>query len=202
MKMCAVIGQMHEFLMSLKKAGFTDEIIQDIINSKGNALAKKMLAAIQAIPVQETKDGEFVLRINYSRTLNQMIAAGQYDWTNSGINEENFPLPIEMSDQNIELKAKLFHFNRSISRDQIIAEMDKAGFRPATLSELLSLGEADPELQRQFPVIALASLWRGLFGCRFVPYLDVVGSRRKLRLGWLGLAFFVPCRFLAVRKEE
>jgi undecaprenyl-diphosphatase len=56
------------------------------------------------------------------------------------------------------LIGKLFHFNRDISSEDAIAEMDKDGFRPATLAELLALGEAQPELQKQFPIIALSSV--------------------------------------------
>jgi hypothetical protein len=46
MEMCAFIGKSHEFFMNLKKAGFTDDLIQEVINSKNNALAKKMYASI------------------------------------------------------------------------------------------------------------------------------------------------------------
>ncbi len=45
-EMCAFIGKTHEFLLALEKAGFTDELIQEIINSKDNELAIKMYAAV------------------------------------------------------------------------------------------------------------------------------------------------------------
>jgi hypothetical protein len=46
MEMCAFIGKSHEFFMNLKKAGFTDDLIQKVINSRNNALAEKMYASV------------------------------------------------------------------------------------------------------------------------------------------------------------
>ena len=78
--------------------------------------------------------------------------------------------------------------------------MDEAGYRPATLAELLALGESQPELQRQFPIIALGSVWRGAFGRRRVACLYVPGYGRRLNLYYLDNDWRAHCRFLAVRK--
>ncbi|MCX6798155.1 MAG: hypothetical protein NTX66_03030 [Candidatus Falkowbacteria bacterium] len=223
MEMCDAVGRAHEFFLVLKKAGFTDDLIKKIINSKDNVLAKRMFAAIVAPKTKTTKnteaallaeaaklelrDGEFVLIVNYARTLDEMIAAGNYDDKNGDINADHFPLPVELNGQAIEVKAKLFHFNRLINRKNAIAEMDKAGYRPATIAELLALGEAQPELQKQFPILALASVWQDGDGDRSVAYLCADGGRRELELSWFGNVlgglgdFSGGCRFLAVRKE-
>lgn len=52
-EMCAFIGRAHEFFLALKKAGFTDELIQEVINSKDNAAAERMFASLQAKPIIE-----------------------------------------------------------------------------------------------------------------------------------------------------
>jgi hypothetical protein len=39
-------GSLHEFMISLDKAGFTPEILQNVITSKGNKMAKTMYASI------------------------------------------------------------------------------------------------------------------------------------------------------------
>lgn len=44
-KMCDFLGKSHEFFLKLKKAGFDDEKIQQVINAKDNALAKVMFEA-------------------------------------------------------------------------------------------------------------------------------------------------------------
>lgn len=148
----------------------------------------------------KTRGAEFNLSVDYSRTLQEMINAGNYACVNSDITDKNFPIPPEMTGKKVEVSAKLFHFNRPISSEDAISEMDKAGYRPATLAELLALGEAQPELQRQFPIIALGSVWHHAYGYRRVPCLDVGGVEREFNLGWFGRDWVAGCRFLAVRK--
>jgi hypothetical protein len=79
--------------------------------------------------------------------------------------------------------------------------MEKAGYRPARIEELLALGASQPELQKEFPIVALASVWRGPGGDRRVPYLrwDVAG--RRLDLSWFEYGWTGDYRFAAVRKS-
>jgi len=62
------------------------------------------------------------------------------------------------------------------------------------------LAAAHPELQKQFPIIALGSVWRDSSGSRQVPYLGVGAYDRKLYLDDFGLDWAARCRFLGVRK--
>ncbi len=164
--------------------------INDVIT-----LIQEKSESVQAIAM----GSQFNLSVDYSRTLAEMINAGNYDWADSAITAKDFPLPAELSGQKTAV-SKLFHFNRDISSDKAIAEMGKAGYRPATLSELLALGAKYPELQRQFPIIALSSVWHGAFGGRRVPYLGVGDYERGLGLDWFGRDWAARCRFLGVRK--
>ncbi len=143
---------------------------------------------------------EISLTVDYSQTLEQMIANGKYDWHNNSITEKNFPIPTELVGEKVVVSAKLFHFNREVSNKEAIAEMNKDGYRPATLAELLALGEAQPDLQRQFPIIALGSVWRVGGGDRRVSSLSVDDGRRELYLSWFGADWNAYYRFLAVRK--
>ncbi len=149
---------------------------------------------------EQPKNDEIVLSVDYSRSLQEMIAVGNYDWKNSDIVERNFPLLVELKGKTTIVFSKLFHFGRSIGSYEVISEINKAGYRPATLAELLALGEKQPELQHQFPLIALGSIRVDAYGSRYVPYLRVLGSKRKLALGWFDDDWDVRCRFLAVSK--
>ena len=92
--------------------------------------------------------------------------------------------------------------------DVMIAEMDKRGYRPATIEELLALGESHPALQREFPIIALGSCWMIPHGAgSLVPGLWAIFGDRYLAVGWLesrldynSLRWDDNYRFLAVRK--
>lgn len=139
----------------------------------------------------------YSIMVDYSQSLAKMVKAGNYDWVNSDINSKHFPLK---GKGKHKLEAVLFHFNRSIESDEAIAEMNKQDYHPATIEELLALGKKYPDLQKEFPIIALGSVWRGPGGGRSVPCLDRGGSERFLSLGWFGYGWDAHDRFLAVRK--
>ncbi|MFH1973648.1 MAG: hypothetical protein ABIK13_03535, partial [Patescibacteria group bacterium] len=80
-----------------------------------------------------------------------------------------------------------------------IAEMDTLGYRPATHLEAYAFAKANPELQRQFWIVALGS--STLDGdLRSVAVLDGVSGRRILDSNWFGIVWISDDRFLFVRK--
>ena len=162
------------------------------------------MADILALNLKEKKNktDEIALTVDYSQTVQEMINAGNYGWTHREITEKHFPLPTELNGKQVPVTnvTKLFYFNRNISSEAAISEMDKAGYRPATLAELLALGEAHPELQRQFPIVALGSVWRDTRDDRRVPVLDFGGNERRLSLRWFDYGWPGRCRFLGARK--
>mgnify|MGYP001593530058 FL=1 len=95
---------------------------------------------------------------------------------------------------------QLVHFNRIVSTEEALKELDNQGLRAIDLHELLSIGAKYPNLQREFPIVALGSVWQDRYGPRYVPYLDGLGSERDLHLSWVGDDWSELCRFAAVRK--
>ncbi len=136
-----------------------------------------------------------VLPIDYRMSLQQMIAAGNYDWVNGDITTQRFP---HAQDGQTEITVELIHFDRTISSEDAIDELRHRGLRPATIAELLAYGARFPEEQRKFPIIALGSV-AGLGGGRDVPSLDGCGGGRDLGLDWWDGGWGGDCRFLAVR---
>lgn len=121
--------------------------------------------------------------------LASLIKKRKFDWVNSSITEEAFP-PQEVRSSDY----KLFHFDRFISSDDVISQMQEEGYEPANLYELLSWDEWNGEDW----VVALGSVAK-VNGSRYVPCLNRGGAGRDLYLdirdvGWNG--FF---RFLGVR---
>ena len=165
-----------------------------LINGKNGKIEKKV-ATSQAITTDDVK-----LTVDYTKTVEQAIADGNYDWKNSDVTAKNFPISPEMIGKKVDISGRLFHFDRNISSKEAIKEMDSDGCRPAILMELLALGATHPELQRQFPVVALGSVWRTFIGFRQVPYLDVNDDDRELDLSYFGDDWWACCRFLGVRK--
>lgn len=164
----------------------------------------------------------YIVSVDYTRTLAQMIEVGKYDWEASDITEEHFPIERPsnfsvptidgghhrtLSVQNCEVKLVLVHLNNVARTDEVVRYMDKLGLRPARIEELLAFGEKYPDIQRHFPVAAIGSFWVDS-GHRNVPFLDsgsyrrISDERRILSLDWDGraLKWADRYRFLAVSK--
>ena len=134
--------------------------------------------------------------VDYGMTLEQMITAGNYDWFIDDITAKRFPLT---GTGKVAFEPKLFHFDRSISSEDAIKEMEKDGFRAAKIEELLAYGAILPEEQRKYPIIALGSVAK-IRGSRRVACLDWDASERGLRLFWFDGGWDDYYRFLGVRK--
>lgn len=152
----------------------------------GKRSATMVADALQAI-VNET--------IPKTLSLTEMIALGKYDWVNQDITEANFPMA---EDFTFGTETKLFHFDRDISSENAIKEMERAGYKPVTIWDLLDYGAKNSEMQRKFPIVALGSPAQ-FGGSRNVAYLCGSDTKRSLRLCWSDDGWRGYCRFLAVR---
>ncbi len=142
-------------------------------------------------------DEVLTVTVDRDRSIVDGVKADKYDWSDNSINDKNFK-PTGKGSVGTEII--LVHFDKSMSTNKVLKELDKRNLRPADLQELLAIGEKYPEKQREFPVIALGSVWQGPYGDRIVPYLGRDGACRKLCLRWIDSGWDGVCRFAAVRK--
>lgn len=186
----------------LLSRGWDNERIHALVTDKGKTDMERVIdALVNALvaplaPAIDLATGICRFTIDFGKSLEEMIAAGKYDWRNNEITAARFPIT---GGGTVMVDGKLFHFNRNTTTDEVERELDKAGYRAATIAELLAFGASFPEVQRQFPVIALGSV--GLVGGdRRVPYLHGHDAGRSLGLRWRdGVGWDDACRFLAVR---
>jgi len=110
--------------------------------------------------------------------------------------------PVGSGEESVE--AVLVHLGRSASDEEVLAEMDRQGLRPATMAEFSAFGSQYPDQQREFPVVVFGPVWAFPRGYRLVGYhwglLGRRNGRRKLHLHRRGSDWLPSCRFLAVRK--
>ncbi len=139
----------------------------------------------------------YSISVNYNQSMEEAIRAGNYDWYNDDITSKHFPT--ERSGRH-KVEVELVHFGRDMSTNNVLAELDKCGLRPAELHELLAFGAKYPEIQRESPIIALGSVWQYSSVDDYCPCLSWGGSGRDLDLGWVGRDWSSGCRFAAVRK--
>lgn len=136
--------------------------------------------------------------VDYSLSLAQMIAAGRYDWVNSDITSERFPI---VGTGTVALDGQLEHYGRNVSSEAVLSDMDQKGLRPATMPELLVFGVKYPEKQLGFPIVGLGSVAL-VCGRRRVGSLDRHDRKRYLALPWFDRVWGGLYRFLAFRKSE
>ena len=136
--------------------------------------------------------------VNYSCSIAELVKAGKFDWVNDDINDQNFS-STEIGER--ELDTAMFYFGRNMSSQAVGAEMDKVGYRPATMKELLAYGIKNPDEQRKYPIVALGSVAE-LRGHRRVGCLCSDGSKRGADLDDYVCGWLADCRFLAVRKDS
>lgn len=145
---------------------------------------------------QQSQPGneETELVVDYSQSVRQMKERGNYKWKSCNITEEHFPFPAELSGKKIHVPIRLLNFE-SIDGKNAVKGIYEAGYDPGNLAELLALGQTFPDWQREFPIIALGSIWS-----HHVPCLSVdIFNRRVLQLLNFEDWFSFTSRFLAVR---
>lgn len=191
-----VTGIYVEFQAAVLRA-LPRDINPDVVlgwTQNGESLARVLREAL--VPDSKAA-GNYHLSVDYGRGVEDGVKAGRYDWVNSDVNSRNFPTKRKGT---TEVGVELIPFNRYILTDEALSELDRMGFRPAEIHELLAFGEEYPEVQREFPIAALGSVWQDPHGRRYVPYLGRRSSERYLRLGWVGLGWDGLYRFAVVRK--
>jgi len=212
------VGTGADLLQKLAQAvyakGGADEDLVRIISDE--ALRTKIASLI--VGEKPVVQDSYRIAVDWNRSLAQMIEAGRYDWVNPDITRENFPLtpppaetsgpdagPYRTSGKNgdAETEALLVHYGKYMTTRAIEADLDRRGLRPATLAELLVLGEKHPDLQLRFSIVALGSFWVYRDGNRDVPCLFGYSGERELSLRWGDPVFgwHGRYRFLAVRKS-
>jgi hypothetical protein len=140
----------------------------------------------------------FTITVDETLSVEDAVKIGKFDYSNPSITSEKFEKPTNGQKWD-DKEVTIFHFNKTMTSEAIIAEMDKAGYKPANIWELISLAVKEPDLQRKYPIVALGSFCL-LDGDRLVPYLCEFGSERDLSLDAFDVGWGDDYRFLAVRK--
>lgn len=140
----------------------------------------------------------YPVSVNYVRSIEDGIRAGQYD---SRFICGSFSMfcpakKMGISDRVIEI----IHFDRKISTEDALMMLDIMGYRPAGLHELLAFGERYPNVQREYPVVALGTFMRNRDGIRVAPCLYGDSSKRVLETLSIEIDWEKAYRFAVLRK--
>lgn len=194
-----LMGIITALVSAVRKQGGTDADIYRLATPEGESLIEKIAALIVQAgkPIEQLAENCYKVAVDYGQNLAQMIAAGKYDCADSDINAENFPAS-GTGKQDIAIE--LVHYGRDMETDAVLKDLESKGMRPAILPELCAFGSTYPEKQREFPIVALGSVWQYRRGNRYVAYLDFWRAERELRLNRFDYRWSDDCRFAVVRK--
>lgn len=98
-----------------------------------------------------------------------------------------------------KVEIELIKYDADMEYDDVITDLDARDLRPAMIEELCAFGASYPDVQRQFPIIALGSPQEDLVGDRRFPFLARRGGC-NLCLRWGTIERTANWRFAAVRK--
>ena len=195
------VGTAHQAEITLNKVGVNVPLLWERI-AESEDLARKF--AVLALCHGE----EFNVRVDYGKTLAEMVAACNCPLVDPNITSGNFP--VEGSGVQV-VTIRLFHFGRKVVKDRVLRDLRLLGHQPVRIEELLALGAAKPELQTRFPIVALGSASPLLYeedhgaatgqGHCYVPLLElaVPEGKRKVGAEWDNITWNEECRFAAVR---
>ncbi len=122
---------------------------------------------------KDPASGEFfLLEVEYSKPIRELIKLASFDWINNQINFEGFcNLGSSYIVGTSNIKAKLFHFDRKISAKESEKEIFSNFCRPSNLQELLFLAIRYPDLQKMYPINATYSFWLNYSNFKVFPSL-------------------------------
>lgn len=165
----------------------------------GTPEAEPLIEQLADFIVASARPGPQVFHVTLDRSLSvdALVQAGGYDSTNPDINLRNFRVS---RDEDTDIDLALVRFTQVLATADVLHALAAQGLRPATLRELLAFGAQYPPLQRQFPIVALGSVWMNSEGQRYIAYLWGHARERGLGLGWLVRWWREVYRFAAVRQ--
>lgn len=138
----------------------------------------------------------FTVVVDYTHSLQEMIAAGRYSKIGAGITRTRFSLPQGGYPNSDNYKFFLVHFPERISMNSLHDKFREGGFHPARIIDLLAFGAQYPEKQKKYRIAAMGSCWLSRNGYMYFPYLHCRGGKRILQLGGVRDEFAPYYRFL------
>jgi hypothetical protein len=148
--------------------------------------------------------------VDYGRTIEDLLQAGQFGWVNSEMTSRHFP---STGSGKRQVMVVLTELPRYVTIDRIIQTQRQRQLRPATIRELLAFAQDYPDAQLDYPIVCLGShcmlYAKGRSAAadtpyrmqmntelprsdqwslkQFWPYLDSQGSRRTVNLGQMSV---------------
>ena len=148
--------------------------------AEGEHNIEKMAAALSGINLKP---------INYeidipTNNFEELIRLGNYSKIDNKIIKENFVFP-ELTKNKVNLE--IMDYNKSTTLKAMQEERQKLesqGFRGANIYEILTFGIQYPEVQREFPILAMKAETNRVMGYKGILSLQQTNGERHLDIIW------------------
>ena len=180
--------------LELEKKGMTEADISLVVE-KGGVSAIGMIADAIVKCLQQVKN-VFRIMTGGTRTTEEVVAAGNYNWKNDLVNGKNFPMrPMPEGPREIVF----LEFDHDPGSEEVLAEAQRQGLERPLYEDALFFGEQHPEEQRNAPIVFLHKPWQCPHGLLRVLVLDCDDGNRLI-LNYFDGSWRQRCRFAFVRK--
>ena len=138
----------------------------------------------------------FPINIGGNRTTEQVVAAGNYSYSNSWITSKNFPMRPRQGKREVILVDMPGDFTLV----DALAKLTELGLEQPVYEDGLFFGEQHPEKQREAPIMFPHEPVPDSDGYLSVVFLWSSGGGRRLALSLTGSRWFSNVRVAGVRK--
>lgn len=94
--------------------------------------------------------------IDHNKPFREMIVEGKYSLINSAITSDHFPFH---GQGRIKENIRFYKLGYHMSWDTVLEHIEKDGFRPANMQELMVVAIRFPNLHKELIIGALGSVW-------------------------------------------
>jgi len=147
-------------------------------------------------------EGVYLVDVDFTKSIDEMVVAGDYDWHDPDISSKNFGVR-DTTGRIITVATEFVHLDETVKTRLALDHLETNGFRPATIEETLAFGTTYPEIQLKFPIVCLDTFCtKDEHGYQHAPCLLHDGLDRILSTRPFSYKWHNNTRFLAVRKSE
>lgn len=188
-------------------------VVADLLQKLGGENGEEWLKATKRFlrkeyPWATVEDAIYTVAVDYAKPISHILDEGNYNWAHVYITDDNFPALFKYHNDRWcqashveDVEMHLVHPGHARTREEAWKEVEARGLRSANIEELLAFGANYPNLQKQFPIVAIGALWqRSDSRDPLVPALGCIGNNRQVYLMPTSYAWDPSYRVLAVRK--
>lgn len=185
-----------KLIKSLRQMNVPDEDIYELVKEgEASEVMIGLIADSLANFIRQAKN--IFCLIGQHKTTEEAVKAGNYDWVNSNVNSQNFPMRLRLAGKKT---IEFLEFDHDSTSDEVLAKAERRGLERPVYEDAFDFGEQFPEKQRERSIVFLHEPWQGPLGGLLVIVLHSDSVERLLSLDYFAYRWIRYSLFAFVRK--